>query len=52
MTDHLELKRQLDEIKWIENYIRYEYKILTPNDFLLSYARYNDRKDKIITEKF
>ena len=40
MSDHIELKRQLDEIQWMEKFIKYEYEVLSPNDFLLSWERH------------
>ena len=52
MSDHLELKRQLDEIQWSENYLQYEHQVLTPNDFLLSYSRYEFKKKDILADKF
>jgi hypothetical protein len=41
MSDHIELKRQLDEIQWMEKFIKYEFEVLSPNDFLLSWERHN-----------
>lgn len=40
MSDHIELKRQLDQIQWMEKYLNYEHDVLSPNDFLLSFSRY------------
>jgi hypothetical protein len=40
MSDHIELKRQLDEIQWMEKFIKYEFEVLSPNDFLLSWERH------------
>ena len=40
MSDHIELKRQLDEIQWIQKFIKYEFQVLSPNDFLLSWERH------------
>lgn len=40
MSDHIELKRQLDEIQWMEKFIKYEHEVLSPNDFLLSWERH------------
>ena len=28
MSDHIELKRQLDQIQWIEKFIKYEYDVI------------------------
>jgi len=40
MSDHIELKRQLDEIQWMEKFIKYEFEVLSPNDFLLAWERH------------
>lgn len=52
MSDHIELKRQLDEIQWMEKYMLYEHEVLSPNDFLLSYSRYENCKKDIISKNF
>jgi hypothetical protein len=52
MSDHIELKRQLDQIQWMEKYLRYEKDVLSLNDFLLSFARYENCKKEIISKNF
>lgn len=27
MSDHIELKRQLDQIQWVEKFIKYEFEV-------------------------
>lgn len=52
MSDHIELKRQLDYIQWMEKYIKYEHQVLSPNDFLLSFSRYESVKKDLISKNF
>lgn len=60
MSDHIELKRQLDQVQWVEKFIKYEYevefylifKVLSPNDFLLSWGRHMTIRKEIITDTF
>lgn len=28
MSDHIELKRQLDQVQWVEKFIKYEYEVM------------------------
>jgi len=52
MSDHIELKRQLDQIQWVEKFIKYEFEVLSPNDFLLSWGRHMTIRKDIITDMF
>lgn len=52
MSDHIELKRQLDLIQWMERYLNYEHEVLSPNDFLLSFSRYENMKKDLLSRKF
>lgn len=52
MSDHIELKRQLDQIQWMEKYLHYEHEVLSPNDFLLSHARYESCKKDLLSKNF
>lgn len=52
MSDHIELKRQLDEIQWMEKFIKYEYEVLSPNDFLLSWERHQTFRKQSISNSF
>ena len=52
MSDHIELKRQLDLIQWMERYLNYEHEVLSPNDFLLSFSRYENMKKDLLSCKF
>ena len=52
MSDHIELKRQLDEIQWMEKFIKYEFSVLSPNDFLLSWERHQMYRRQAINNSF
>lgn len=52
MSDHIELKRQLDKIQWMEKYLNFEHDVLSPNDFLLSFSRYESLKNDLLANKF
>ena len=52
MSDHIELKRQLDQIQWMEKFLSYQHQVLSPNDFLLSFSRYESQKKDILSKKF
>ena len=52
MSDHIELKRQLDEIQWMEKFIKYEFEVLSPNDFLLSWERHMACRKLAISNTF
>ena len=52
MSDHIELKRHLDLIQWMERYLNYEHEVLSPNDFLLSFSRYENMKKDLLSRKF
>ena len=52
MSDHIELKRQLDEIQWMEKFIKYEFEVLSPNDFLLSWERHMAYRKLAISYSF
>ncbi|MCB0369385.1 MAG: hypothetical protein KDD45_08010 [Bdellovibrionales bacterium] len=52
MSDHIELKRQLDEIQWMEKFIKYEFEVLSPNDFLLSWERHQIFRKLAISNQF
>jgi hypothetical protein len=52
MSDHIELKRQLDEIQWMERFIKYEFEVLSPNDFLLSWERHMNCRKLAIANGF
>lgn len=52
MSDHIELKRQLDEIQWMEKFIKYEFEVLSPNDFLLSWERHMAFRRQAIANSF
>ena len=52
MSDHIELKRQLDEIQWMEKFIKYEFSVLSPNDFLLSWERHQMYRRQAINNAF
>ena len=52
MSDHIELKRQLDEIQWMEKFIKYEFEVLSPNDFLLSWERHMNFRKSAISNSF
>jgi hypothetical protein len=52
MSDHIELKRQLDEVQWMEKFIKYEFEVLSPNDFLLSWERHMAYRKLAIANTF
>lgn len=39
MSDQLEARRQFDYIQWMESFLRYEYKVLPPNDFIMAWTK-------------
>lgn len=46
--DQLELKRQYDQIQWVESFLQYEHEILMPSDFLAAWARHLKLRKEIL----
>jgi hypothetical protein len=46
--DQLELKRQYDQIQWVESFLQYEHEILMPSDFLSTWARHLKLRKEIL----
>ena len=40
ISDQMEVRRQYDYIQWMESFLKYEYHVLPPNDFLISWTKY------------
>lgn len=39
-------------MQWMEKYLRYEHEVLSPNDFLLSFSRYEANKKDLLSKNF
>lgn len=46
--DQLELKRQYDQIQWVESFLQYEHEILMPSDFLAAWSRHLKLRKEIL----
>lgn len=39
MSDQLEVLRQYHFIEWMESFLKYEFSVLPPNDFIMAWAK-------------
>ncbi|KAM3142405.1 hypothetical protein pb186bvf_005562 [Paramecium bursaria] len=46
--DQLELKRQYDQIQWMESFLKYEQEVLAPQDYLTSWSRHVGLRNDIL----
>ncbi|EAR84469.2 B-box zinc finger protein (macronuclear) [Tetrahymena thermophila SB210] len=47
--DQLELKRQYDQIQWIESFLKYQQNVLNPAEYLKAWSRHSQLRNKIIS---
>jgi CRISPR/Cas system CSM-associated protein Csm2 small subunit len=47
----MEIKRQLEEISWIECFLKYEQEILSPAHFMVAWGRHCDLKSELFTSE-
>jgi hypothetical protein len=48
ISDQIEVKRQYEEIQWLQSFLRYQQDILNPAEYLNSYSRHLQRRGEII----
>lgn len=48
LADQLELRRRFEEIQWAESFLKYQFEVLEPQDYLKSWFRHLERKGEII----
>ena len=41
ISDQLEIRRQYDYIQWMESFLKYQFNVLPPNNFLASWTKYS-----------
>lgn len=46
--DQLEIKRQYEQIQWLQSFLKYQQGILTPADYLNSWSRHQRMRSEII----
>ncbi|CAK72944.1 unnamed protein product (macronuclear) [Paramecium tetraurelia] len=46
--DQLELKRQYDQIQWLESFLKYQQEVLTPADYLNAWSRHIGLRNEIL----
>ena len=49
ISAEMEIKRQLEEISWIECFLKYEQEILSPAYFMLAWGRHSDLRSELQT---
>ena len=49
VAKEMEIKRQLEEISWIECFLKYEQEILSPAHFMVAWGRHCDLRSEIFT---
>jgi hypothetical protein len=51
MSEKVEIKRRHDEIQWLQSFLKYQENLVTPPDYLCSWARHLARRDEILSYK-
>ena len=46
--DQLELKRQYEQVQWIESFLKYQQEILSPSDYLNNWSRHIILRNEIL----
>ena len=46
--DQLEIKRQYEQIQWLQSFLKYQQGILTPADYLNAWSRHQRMRSEII----
>lgn len=47
--DQLELKRQYEQIQWLESFLKYQQEILHPSDYLNNWGRHLVLRNEILS---
>lgn len=50
IADQLELKRQYEQMQWMEAFLKYQQEILDPSDYLRSWGRHVLLRNDVINE--
>lgn len=48
ISDELEIRRQYDYIQWMESFLKYEFNVLPPNNFLASWIKHLKLRKEIL----
>lgn len=51
ISAEMEVKRQLEEISWIECFLKYQQEILSPAHFMVAWGRHNDLRGEVFTSE-
>lgn len=47
--DQLELKRQYDQIQWMESFLKYQQEVLTPSDYLNAWSKHMGLRNEVLS---
>lgn len=48
LSEKIEIRRQLNEISWLESFLQFQQDLVSPSEYLKSWARHKFFKDEIL----